>query len=111
MTRDQHRQIGAILGFPSCCVEAWVENLSSPEPLANLTGSVDERDRPRLEALACHVGASSVLGRPWGLISDCPESPDDLRKHWVPCVPCAERYGSLGGRRVTLARTPATCLT
>jgi hypothetical protein len=87
MTRDEHRQIGAILGFPSCCVERWIESLSSDDILANRTGTIIERERPLLEALACSVGASSVLGRLWGLVTGF-HSPSDLLKQYVPCEDC-----------------------
>jgi hypothetical protein len=100
MTDDQHRQIGAVLGFPECCVEAWIENLrSGAAPLANVTGHYDERERPLLEALAVHVAGSSILGRLWGADRDgtlCSSRwvGGDLTKRYVPCIPCAQRLGT-----------------
>jgi hypothetical protein len=97
VTDEQHRRIGAILGFPPCCVEAWIASLNDPEPLANTTGSLIERERPLLEALACHVGASVVLGQPWGRLTSGAQSPSDTLKQWVPCMDCALKHGSYGG--------------
>lgn len=61
MTPDQHRRIGALLGFPSCCVEAWVRG----ETAAMSHGSILVRERTPEEADAINAEVSAMLGREW----------------------------------------------
>lgn len=40
MTDADHRQIGTALGFPSCCVEAWIASRPFEPPMAARNGRV-----------------------------------------------------------------------
>ena len=84
MTRDQHIQIGRILGFPECCVLAWVDD---PEPGQALRrGSITERRRTPAECARLDAQVSALLGRPW---DGC--RPDPYVKY-VPCEACRVRH-------------------
>lgn len=87
MTADQHRAIGAILGFPSCCVEAWIRG----DAIASQNGSITTHVRSFREAYRLHERVSRLLGYPWGI---CALSGDaarraDRRCCYVPCTQCA----------------------
>lgn len=98
MTADQHRAIGRILGFPSCCVEAWIADLADPaaEPPAAARGGIHERMRTYHEVEALHAAVSALLGRPWGGFDNGSNGrrftpgAGDMEKSWVPCVQCAK---------------------
>lgn len=79
MTPDQHRAIGRILGYPECCVEAWI---ADGDRLPN-RGVMVERLRTPSEAIALAGQVSDLLGRTWPR----PPAPPthDLRKAYVPC--------------------------
>lgn len=81
MTDDQHREIGRILGFPDCCVEAWIASPSCE--LAKRNGGRTERVRSLAEAQRLDAQVSVLLGRPW---RGCQ---GDRRKHYVMCDACA----------------------
>lgn len=74
MTAEQHRRIGAILGFPACCVEAWVAN---PSGAALRRGTVigpprSNAERERMRAEACKVSGK-------------PSFPVGYAGEYVPC--------------------------
>lgn len=94
MTPEQHLRIGIdILGFPRCCVEAWVDGLDSSAPPNR--GVVVERRRTIGEAFALAASVSALLGVRWPFATDSdPEAYarnvlSDLRKAYVPCPACA----------------------
>lgn len=86
---EQHRAIGRILGFPSCCVEAWIAGLGSDPPQGVDRGCIMERYREPAEGVRLDAAVSSLLGRPW---SACTRDP---RKAYVPC---AAHVGAPGWR-------------
>lgn len=96
MTDDQHRAIARILGFPSCCVEAWLRDIRDPhaEPAAMARGGCHERIRTYHEVEALHAAITALLGEPWGAFAKSagrrfePEA-GDMEKCWVPCDQCA----------------------
>lgn len=80
MTDDQHRAVGRILGYPECCVEAWV---AGPLNAAQARGAVTERLRSREEAAELDREVTALLGRPFRGCSAHPH------KRYVPCPSCA----------------------
>lgn len=83
MTNDQHRMIGNLLGFPECCVDAWVEGLHQPTALLAETGLVVARERTPVEARILDTMISRLIGFPeW---SGCSSDP---RVAWVACEDC-----------------------
>jgi hypothetical protein len=84
MTADQHRAIGRILGFPSCCVEAFVADVPHGIPSGAERGVVIERDRTVEEMRALAQRVSELLGRPWPTGGFDPLL-EDMRKAYVPC--------------------------
>lgn len=64
MTADQHRAIGAILGFPACCVEAFIADRLAGEPAAVKRGTVFEPNARTPEQVAdCNMQISGLLAK------------------------------------------------
>lgn len=89
MTPDQHRAIGRILGFPECCVEAWVNDHTAA---GIRRGCIVARHRTLAEARALYTWIMGEVAPPW--------APDaltqDLRVCWVPCDACAAKRDAGG---------------
>jgi hypothetical protein len=80
MTDQEHRQIGLALGYPPCCVEAWITTTPQGKPIAMIRGSVTLGPR---------------LTRPEGLPDGW--SPDLLTSDpWIKFVPCRNCIGRPG---------------
>jgi hypothetical protein len=77
MTNNQHRVIGSILGYPSCCVEEWVLGRNCA---GIRRGSVFVRYRSKQEVKSLNRKISSFLGYPW--------SSGNNEMRYVPCSKC-----------------------
>lgn len=77
MTREQHAIIGIILGFPACCVEAWV---ADNDNAAIRRGAIHVRGRSPIEA--------RILSDALGLPLDGVQS-----MQYVPCENCIGQSG------------------
>lgn len=80
MTDEQHTKMGAILGYPPCCVAAWV---GAPTDAAVRRGSVSETRRAPEESARLDKEITALLGRTWTGASR------DPYKRYVPCSRCA----------------------
>lgn len=87
-----HREVGAILGFPSCCVEAFVSDLINPPPdhrgAAVARGGVNLG--PRSEAEKARMRPLLEAITPDGRVVDSILDGTHLY------VPCAEHVGVPG---------------
>lgn len=88
ITDEQHREIGRILGYPSCCVEAWIADRTES---SIRRGSIVERYRSDKEMKEINQQVSQVLGRPWASSTN--------RKLYVPCPACRRAYDERISRR------------
>lgn len=77
ITDDQHRQMGAILGFPECCVEEWI---CTPIGAGTRRGVQRGTTRTPAEQAQANQQITVLLGRPWAFAGPI--------KEWVPCSKC-----------------------
>lgn len=89
LTDHQHILLAAALGYPSCCITAWIEDrplgIASGAERGGITMHVRsdaEIDalRPRLDAIA------------WEGWTDCMRT--DPRAHYVPCENCRRLHST-----------------
>lgn len=81
MTPEQHKVVGAILGYPPCCAAAFAAGAAACE-----SGSIYVGRRTLEEARSLCEQVSAYLGYAWGL---CASGPFDLSICYVPCAQCA----------------------
>lgn len=81
ITADQHREVGRILGYPPCCIEAWVTDPEGGQ--ATRRGARYGRPRTPDEAEECNRLVTELLGYDWDWAERIP--------HWVPCEACRAR--------------------
>lgn len=86
------RMVGAILGYPKCCVEAWVADRVAEHtlpdvrrPSARLRGTVNHGPRTPHNREAVREAVAALRGDP------LPEGYDDMYdvRQYVPCDQCA----------------------
>lgn len=78
ITVAQHIEIGHILGYPPCCVQAWA---ADPDPgRCTRRGTVEGPRRTQAEADMCNVLVSDLLGTPWMWAT--------RHRRYVPCEVC-----------------------
>ena len=82
LTSDQRRQVGKLLGYPECCVEAYISDIEQGAFPGNMRGNVCLGQRTTEEAARLDAEVSTLIGRPWALVST------DLKKSYVPCDGC-----------------------
>jgi len=81
MTDEQHRQLGKLLGFPECCIEAWI---ADPLPGQGIRrGYIHLGSRSLEEARCLNAQISAILGRKW-------RTDGEIR--YVPCSSCRARH-------------------
>jgi hypothetical protein len=85
MTSSQHHTIGAILGFPPCCVEHWIDSLDDDSPPAAARGAMIGRTRRATEKALLTLAIQQNAGRPDWKPDYC-----DVRM-WVPCPTHAQQ--------------------
>jgi hypothetical protein len=77
--------MGMILGFPQCCVEAWVrDHTNAAIPSGELRGCITERKRSVEEIALLNKQISGMLGREWKI-----QHPYKL---YVPCASCMVKH-------------------
>lgn len=81
LTDDQHREVGRILGYPPCCVEAFVTGGT-----ARSRGVVCGPDRSCEDLRRTEIEVGEVIGHEWE---------NDASFCYVPCEACV---GSVGYR-------------
>lgn len=80
MTNDQHRAVGLLLGYPTCCVEEFA---SRPANAAAFRGVILGPHRTAREVLFLKRKIRELLGR---------DFPVRSRVSYVPCLVCAEKH-------------------
>lgn len=86
-TDDQHRAMGKILGYPSCCVEEWIRDIkTSSVPLGILRGGHFIRHRSPEEVKEVEGKISFLLDRPWSMGS--------REMIYIPCFACKDYHDS-----------------
>ena len=85
---EQHRQMGLILGYPQCCIEAWVSTPGAYHTLQR--GAVAFRKRTPEEISDLQKKISNLLGRPWRGLEGA------SRILYVPCLQCYEKIRNGG---------------
>ncbi len=90
MTTDQERRIGEILGYPACCVEAFVSDPGDKNK-ALRRGLIVLPNRSPENAARVSEQISELLGRSWKTSG---------RAQYVPCRSC---MGSAGWHSFDIA--------
>lgn len=88
ITDDQHRKIGSLLGFPTCCVEAWIVDRRNGFNAAYFRGVMFGQKRTQLEQREIRQQISDLLGRDFPMIDRYPR--------YVPCPECRSKYPNAG---------------
>ncbi len=87
LTPGQHRRLGQILGYPICCVEAFVADTSNYK--AKRRGLVVLPDRSPDDIMRVELEASLMLGRLYTTGN---------HRQYVPCAACVGSEGWISWR-------------